>query len=132
MSTSEEVLRRLSVGDPVLCQALLSARLVDEGLALDARSTAVLRLGASIAAGSMGLVLRQRVSDALDTGIGFDEVVAALVALAPSIGTERLVAIAPQLAAALGYDVDSAFERLDDAGSPTGLHASPGGGRGRA
>ena len=58
-------------------------------------------------------VLRQRVSDALETGVTFDEVVGSLLALAPMIGTERLAAIAAELARALDYDIDQALERLD-------------------
>jgi hypothetical protein len=34
--------------------------------------------------------------------------------LAPSVGLERLVEVAPHLARALGYDVDTELERLDD------------------
>ena len=36
-----------------------------------------------------------------------------LLALAPMIGTERLAAIAAELARALDYDIDQALERLD-------------------
>ena len=55
----------------------------------------------------------QRVTAALETGVTFDEVVGSLLALAPLIGTERLVAIAPELARALDYDIDEALERVD-------------------
>ena len=109
--TSEEVLRRLTIGDPAYCRALMSAD--PDASRLDARSVALLRLGGSIAAGSMGPMWRQRVSEALDAGISFDEIVAALPALAPTIGIERVVTVAPELARALGYDIDSALERLD-------------------
>jgi hypothetical protein len=113
MTTSQEVLRRLTIGDPAYCQALMSREVVDPTHVLDARSTALLRLGGSITAGSGGPVLRQRVSDALDIGMSFDEIVAALMTLAPSIGIERMVAVAPDLARALGYDIDAALEGLD-------------------
>jgi len=63
----------------------------------------------------MGPMLGQRVSDALGVGLGFDEIVASLVALAPTVGIERTVAVAPEIARALGYDIDSALEQLDDA-----------------
>ena len=116
MIPSEEVLRRLTIGDPAYCRALMSAEPDDPSHALDARSVALLRLGGSIAAGSMGPMLGQRVSDALGVGLGFDEIVASLVALAPTVGIERTVAVAPEIARALGYDIDSALEQLDDAG----------------
>ena len=118
MMSGEEVLRRLTIGDPANCRALLSAEPDDPFHVLDARSMALLRLGGSIAAGSVGPMLRQRVSDALDVGMGFDQVVASLLALVPTIGIERIVAVAPDLARALDYDIDAALERLDDVAVP--------------
>ena len=113
MATSEEILRRIAVADPVYCRALSAADPMDPPGALDGRSLALVRLGGSITAGTVGLVLRQRVTAALETGVTFDEVVSSLLALAPLIGTERLVAIAPELARALDYDIDAALEWLD-------------------
>ena len=123
MASSEEVLRRLAIGDRTFCQTLLVADQAEPSGGLDARSLALLRLGGSIAAGAGGPILRQRVSDALDVGLTFDDVVASLVALAPTIGVERLTAVAPDLAWALDYDIDAALERLDevDQRSPAGL-----------
>ena len=112
--TSEEVLRRLTIGDPSSFQMIARAATTGNTPSLDARSVALLRLAASVATGSVGQVWRQRVGDALDAGVTFDEVVAALVALVPTIGTERIAAVAPDIAGALGYDVDAALERLDD------------------
>jgi 4-carboxymuconolactone decarboxylase len=110
---SEEVLRRLSIGDPVLCAAFMSdVHPVLRG-SLDRQSLALLRLGASIGTGTIGPVLNQRVGEALAAGVDFDEVVASLVALIPVIGIERAVAAAPAVAQGLGYDVDAEVERLD-------------------
>jgi hypothetical protein len=118
MITSEEVLRRLTIGDPAYCRAIMAAEADDATNRLDPRGLALLRLGASIMAGSGSPVLQRRVGDALDAGLSFDEIVASLVALAPTVGIERVVTIAPDLARALGYDVDAALERLDDAPAP--------------
>ena len=82
-------------------------------LALEDRGLALLRLGGSIGAGSTGPLLRQRVGDALAAGLSFDEIVASLLALAPTLGIERTVALAPDMALALDYDLDAALERLD-------------------
>ncbi len=120
MSTSEEALRRLTIGDPGYCRAVMAAELEYSPHGLDARSVALLRLGGSMTAGSVGPIWQQRVGDALDAGLGFDEIVGSLLALAPSIGLDRVVAIAPELARALGYDVDAALERLDDPSPATG------------
>lgn len=114
MITSEEVLRRLTIADPAFCRALMASEPNGGVGALDARGVALVRLGGSITAGSVGPMLGQRVGDALGAGLSFDEVVAVLVALAPTVGIERIVAIAPDLAIALEYDVDGALEQLDD------------------
>ena len=119
MTTSEEILRRLTIGDPVFCRTVMSAELADPLHALDARSMALLRLGGSLTAGSSGPMWQQRVDDALNAGLSFDEIVATLTALAPTIGIERVVAVAPDLARALGYDVDAALECLDAATAPS-------------
>ncbi len=110
---SEEILRRLAVADPAYCRSLIAADPTETPCALDGRSLALVRLGGSITAGAVGPVLRQRVTSALETGVSFDEIVGSLLALAPIIGTERLVTIAPELARALDYDIDEALERLD-------------------
>jgi 4-carboxymuconolactone decarboxylase len=73
----------------------------------------MLRLGATISMGSSGTIWHQRVADALDNGYTTDEVVESLTALAPLIGIDRLVEAAPELARAIGYDVDDALERLE-------------------
>jgi alkylhydroperoxidase/carboxymuconolactone decarboxylase family protein YurZ len=113
ITDSEEVLRRLTIGDSVYGQALMAAEATDQHHTLDRRSLALLRLGATMMAGSSAPMWQQRVSDALESGLGFDEIVEALTALAPTIGLDRVVAIAPELARALGYDIDAALERLD-------------------
>lgn len=113
MITSEQILRRLALGDPALCHQVVASTADGPDLGLDAHSLALLRLGGSIGAGSTGPLLRQRVQEALAVGLSFDEIVTALVALAPTIGIERTVALAPQVALALDYDIDAALERLD-------------------
>ncbi len=115
MTTSEEVLRRLTIGDPAYCRAVLATEQGEPPRALDVRSAALLRLAGLITAGSAGPMWQQRVGEALDAGLSFDEIVGSLLVLAPSIGLERVVAVSPNLARALGYDVDAALEQLDDA-----------------
>jgi len=114
MITSEEVLRRLTIGDPAFCRAVVATDPGEPPRALDARSAALLRLGGLITAGSAGPMWQRRVGEALEAGLSFDEIVGALTLLAPAIGLERVVAVAPDLARALGYDIDAALEELDD------------------
>jgi 4-carboxymuconolactone decarboxylase len=111
MTPSDEVLRRLTIGDRAFRNALV-AGCRPQG-SLDERSLAMLRLGATISMGSSGTIWHQRVADALDNGYTTDEVVESLTALAPLIGIDRLVEAAPELARAIGYDVDDALERLE-------------------
>jgi hypothetical protein len=108
--TSEEVLRRLTIGDPAYCRTVMAADPDDPPQTLDARSLAFLRLGASIRASTPGPMWQQGIDGALAAGLSFDEIVASLTALAPTVGIERVVAIAPDMARALGYDVDAALE----------------------
>ena len=112
MTQSEEILRRLTIGDRAYCRALASSDPGAPRRGLDSRSLALLYLAASITAGASELTWQQRVSDALESGLSEDEIVAALTELAPIIGIDRVVAVAPALAMALGYDVDAALERL--------------------
>ena len=114
MVDSEEILRRLTIGDRAYCRSLLVAESRGAPHVLDARSLSLLRLGAMMTSGTAGPVWQQRVSEALESGLSFEEIVEALTALAPTIGIDRTVAVAPELARALGYDIDAALERLDD------------------
>jgi len=106
----EEVLRRLTIGDPEFCAAITSGQHLVLTDAIDSRSSALVRLGASIAMGVPGPVLSQRIEELLGTGVDFDQVVAALIALVPTIGLERTVGIAPGVALGLGYDLDPVLE----------------------
>jgi alkylhydroperoxidase/carboxymuconolactone decarboxylase family protein YurZ len=118
MTTSEEILRRLTIGDPAYCRTLMATDAPGTARGLDSRSRALLRLGGVISAGSADPLWHQSVGDALDAGLSFDEIVGSLTLLAPSIGIERVVEVAPHLARALGYDVEAALERLDGDAAP--------------
>jgi len=113
MTTSEEALRRLTIGDPAYLRDVMTDDVGERPSALDARSVALLHLGVTISTGAAGPLLQQRVGDALGAGLSFDEIVDSLIVLAPSIGLEHVVAVAPYLARALGYDIDAALEQLD-------------------
>jgi hypothetical protein len=130
MITSEEVLRRLTIADPAYCRVVMATDLGASARRLDARSAALLHLGGLIATGSAGPIWQQVVGEALQAGMSFDEIVGSLEVLAPSIGLERVVAVAPDLARALGYDVDSALEELGDAAAPAARSAQGGNGGG--
>lgn len=95
------------------------ARASPEGLArpsaggLDDRTRALVCLSAALAIGSPPVVVRPLVTQSLAAGATTDDVVAILVTLAPMIGSARVVAAAPDVALAIGYDVDLALEATD-------------------
>ncbi len=53
------------------------------------------------------------VETAVRHGATVDEIVGTLIAVLPAVGTGRVVAAAPNLGLALGYDVNQALEHLD-------------------
>jgi alkylhydroperoxidase/carboxymuconolactone decarboxylase family protein YurZ len=56
----------------------------------------------------------------LAAGVTADEIVGALIVVAPLVGLARVTSAAPAIAAALGYDLDEAFERMDGATNDAG------------
>ena len=81
--------------------------------ALDPKTTALLQLGVSAAIGSPAVSLEWSTGRALAAGATEDEIAGVLLAIAPVAGLGRIVAAAPDVAIALGYDVSAALEELD-------------------
>jgi 4-carboxymuconolactone decarboxylase len=110
----QETLRRLSIVDErfVEGQAGLGLGLA-ETPALDAKTAALLRLGAAVAIGSAGVCLEWSTGRALAAGATEDEIADVLLAVAPVAGLSRVVAAAPEVAMALDYDVAAALEEPD-------------------
>jgi len=106
---SEDLLRRLALNDENAVRAVLQDRPgpagVDPG-GLDFKTQALVRLGALLSVGAATDSCRIAVDVARAAGAHDDELVGALVAVGPAIGFARLVAVAPRLALAIGYDVD--------------------------
>jgi 4-carboxymuconolactone decarboxylase len=50
---------------------------------------------------------------ALDAGATAEDVVGALIAVAPISGLARVISATPEVALAVGYDLDQAFDTLD-------------------
>ena len=110
----QEILRRLTMIDEgfVEDQAALGLGLTRVS-ALDARTAALLRLGASVAIGAPGVCLEWSAGRALAAGATEEEIAEVLLAVAPMAGLARVVAATPGLAAALGYDITAALEEPD-------------------
>jgi alkylhydroperoxidase/carboxymuconolactone decarboxylase family protein YurZ len=77
---------------------------------LDSRVSTLAGLGAALALCSPFPILRSLAEQAMAAGATAEEVLGVLVAVAPTIGTARVVANTSTLALALGYDVDAALE----------------------
>lgn len=95
----------VAAGNPdVLAAAQGPAARNVEASGLDARSHALVRLAASVAAGDCGqpaTACEQHVTTALDCGVTLDEIVGIFVALLPTVGTAHVVAAAPAVLGAL-------------------------------
>ena len=82
--------------------------------ALDPRTAALLQLAVSVAIGSPAVCLEWSAGRALAAGASEDEIADVLLAIAPVAGLGRVVAAAPEVATALGYDVAAALEEPED------------------
>src|SRR5260370_6077382 len=109
----QEILRRLAIFDEEL--AGTESGLGLPGIsALDAKTTALLQVGVSVAIGSSAVCLEWSATRALAAGAIKDEIAEVLLAIAPVAGLGRVVSAAPGLAAALDYDIDTALEDPDN------------------
>ena len=110
----QETLRRLAMIDEgfVENEAQLGMGPVTASV-LEPKTAALLQIGASVAIGSPAVCLGWSTGRALAAGATEDEIAGVLLAIAPVTGLSRIVAAAPEVAAALGYDVAAAMEDLD-------------------
>jgi alkylhydroperoxidase/carboxymuconolactone decarboxylase family protein YurZ len=107
-------LRRLAVRDDRYIDALLSEEHANMTLAgIDARSHALARVAALIAMDAAPPSYMSAVEAGLEAGVTHEEIVGTLIAVLPVVGTSRVVAAAPNLGLALGYDVADAFEEVN-------------------
>jgi alkylhydroperoxidase/carboxymuconolactone decarboxylase family protein YurZ len=114
MATHEESLRRLALHDERCIESVLAVRLKhDEASGLDPKTHALVRLGALVALGAGSVSYHWAVGAALAAGATTDDIVGTLVAVAPISGLARVISATPDVAIAIGYDIDAAFEELD-------------------
>jgi 4-carboxymuconolactone decarboxylase len=105
----QEHLRRLALHDNTFVGSL-TAEETPTSSALDERTLALVRVAATIALDAASASFQHAVAQALAAGATCDEIVATLEAVTPVTGTSRVVASAPKIALALGYDVEEALE----------------------
>jgi 4-carboxymuconolactone decarboxylase len=111
----QQTLRRLAMIDESFVQDEAGLGLgLAETSALDPKTAALLRVGVSVAIGSSAVCLEWSAGRALAAGASEDEIADVLLTIAPVAGLGRVVAAAPDVATALGYDVAAALEEPDD------------------
>jgi alkylhydroperoxidase/carboxymuconolactone decarboxylase family protein YurZ len=105
----QKILRRLAIFDEEFAE--MGSGLGLPGIsALDAKTVALLQVGVSVAIGSSAVCLDWSASRALAAGATQDEITEVLLAIAPVAGLGRVVSAAPDLATALGYDIDAGLD----------------------
>lgn len=111
----EERLRTLALNDEGFIRSVLGIEQnTAEVSGLAPKTHALVRLGALLAVDSAPSSYQATVEAALAAGATVDEVVGTVIAVAPTVGVARVVSAAPELALALGYDVDAALEALEE------------------
>jgi 4-carboxymuconolactone decarboxylase len=124
IATHEERLRRLVLHDEGCIQSMLGIHLSgNDGPSLDPKTQALVRLGGLVAMGAAPVSYHWAAEAALDAGATAEEVVGALVAVAPISGLAWVISATSEVAPALGSDIDQAFEtfngtRAGDSGRP--------------
>ncbi|MGP0051555.1 MAG: carboxymuconolactone decarboxylase family protein [Solirubrobacteraceae bacterium] len=110
---SEQLLRGLAAGDERTLRSVLAVSPWGPhpadgvcGRGLPELTSALVHLAALLAAGGSTTSLRWAVELALQSGAQDDEIVEVFVATAAIVGSARVVAAAPRLALAIGYDIE--------------------------
>jgi alkylhydroperoxidase/carboxymuconolactone decarboxylase family protein YurZ len=115
IATYEERLRRLVLHDEHCIKSMLGIDLADsEAAGLDPKTRALVRLGGLVALGASCASYYWAAQVALAAGATPDDIIGTLIAMAPISGLARVVSATPDVALAIGYDIDQAFEAFDN------------------
>jgi 4-carboxymuconolactone decarboxylase len=116
MLSAEEGFRRLAIGDGALLAEVADPN-GDAGVfRLDQRTESLIRVAALVPIDAPQSSYGTAVEAAMRAGATLDDLLAALIAVAGSVGSPRVVSAAPRIALAAGYDVDAALEGTDAGG----------------
>ncbi len=122
---AEDLLRRLAVNDEKALGMVLTRRLGgDAQTELGPKVELLVRLAALLAVGAVTPSLHEAVDQASAAGATTGEIVAVLVAVGPVVGLASLVASAPRLALAIGYDLENGHGATGDDNLGNGGSAS--------
>ena len=107
----QEILRRLAIIDDGFVEDPAGLGLCLAGTrVLDAKTVALVQVGALAAIGSPAVCLEWSSTRALAAGATEDEITDVLLAIAPVAGLGRVVTAVPGVADAFGYDIEAALE----------------------
>jgi 4-carboxymuconolactone decarboxylase len=111
MAGYKETLRCMALNDQCFVDSVLGmGHDTVEVSGLDQRTHALARLAAALAVDAAPSSYQPTIDLAFAAGASIDEIVGILIAVAPVVGLARAVSAAPELALALGYDLDAALE----------------------
>ncbi len=114
MASQRDSIRRLSLHDQSYLDGVHPAAGRGAEVArLDARGCSLGRMAALFALDASESSYGWATSSALASGVTEEELVDLLIALAPVLGSARVVTAAPKLGLALGYDVEADIEGFD-------------------
>ena len=108
-----ERLRRLAISDARFLDDEADRVGIEPG-GLDAKTLALVRLAALIAVHGAGPSYGAQADAAVDAGATAAGIVDVLVGVIPVVGLPCVVAAAPKLALAIGYDLEEALEHQSD------------------
>lgn len=103
----ESALRGFSAHDQPILEGLLEMQIQSiQASGLDPKTHALTRIAVLVAMDAAPASFVWQVENALEAGATSDEILGVLIAVGPLVGTARVVAAAPELAFALGLNVD--------------------------
>ncbi len=114
MDPAEDLLRRLAFNDEKVLGMVLTRRVGADREALSPKMELLVRLAALLSVGAATPSLREAVDQAVAAGATSNEIVGVLVAVGPTIGLAGVVACAPRLARAIGYDLENGHAAAGD------------------
>jgi 4-carboxymuconolactone decarboxylase len=111
-AAATEAFRRLALSDPeVFSWCSPAGKAADRSPALlDPRTEALLRIAALVAIDAPAASYRTVVTQAMLAGARLADLLGMLLAIASEVGSPRVVAAAPLIALAAGYDVEAGLE----------------------
>jgi 4-carboxymuconolactone decarboxylase len=109
--SAQEAFRRLTIGDPKFVASVMERGCAELDLhRLEPKTEALLRIGGLVAIDAQPSSYRPAIEEAQRAGATLEDMLAVLLAVADEVGSVRVVAAAPKIALAAGYDVEAALE----------------------